>query len=143
MMVQINWTLKSQALANMQVQWRPKSAGKWHPFQWEAIPPVSDGRGPQSGALLGEQNWRLHACVAGRPSGPLAAVPKNSLQTGGPGTRGRCAVPLHAAEHSPMRKKIRMTGDDTQGGVGKKDRSTWCRYPIVVAQWIHHTSSVL
>ena len=36
-MVQINWTLKTQALANMQVQWRPKSAGKWHPFQWEAI----------------------------------------------------------------------------------------------------------
>ena len=36
-MVQINWTLKTQALVNMQVQWRPKSAGKWHPFQWEAI----------------------------------------------------------------------------------------------------------
>ena len=36
-----------------------------------------------------------------------------------------------------------MTGDDTQGGVGKNDWSTWCRYPIVVAQWIHHTSSVL
>ena len=36
-MVQINLTLKSQAVANMQVQWRPKSAGKWHPFQWEAI----------------------------------------------------------------------------------------------------------
>ena len=42
-----------------------------------------------------------------------------------------------------MRKKIRMMGDDTQGGVGKKEWSTWCRYPIVVAQWIHHTSSVL
>ena len=36
-MVEINWTLKTQALANMQVQWRPKSARKWHPFQWEAI----------------------------------------------------------------------------------------------------------
>ena len=36
-MVQINWTLKTQALANMQVQWRPKSVGKWHPSQWEAI----------------------------------------------------------------------------------------------------------
>ena len=22
---------------NMQIEWRPKSAGKWHPFQWEAI----------------------------------------------------------------------------------------------------------
>ena len=45
-----------------------------------------------------------------------------------------------------MRKKIRMTGDDTHGGgggVGKKDWSTWCGYPIVVAQWIHHTSFVL
>ena len=35
-MVQINWNLKTQALTNMQIQWRPKSAGKWHPFQWEA-----------------------------------------------------------------------------------------------------------
>ena len=26
-----------EVMANMQVQWRPKSAGKWHPFQWEAI----------------------------------------------------------------------------------------------------------
>ena len=24
--------LKTQALTNMQVQWRPKSAGKWHPL---------------------------------------------------------------------------------------------------------------
>ena len=41
----INWTLKSQALATMQVQWRPKSASKWHPFQWEAIPhcPTAEG----------------------------------------------------------------------------------------------------
>ena len=77
-------------------------------------PPLTDGRGTQSGALLGKQNWRLRACVAGRPSGPLAAVPKNALQAGGPGARGRCAVPLHAAEHTPMRKKIRMTGGDTQ-----------------------------
>ena len=36
-MVEINWTLKTQALTNMQIQWQPKSAGKWHPFQWEAI----------------------------------------------------------------------------------------------------------
>ena len=32
-MVQINWTLKTQALTNMQIQWRPNSAGKWHLFQ--------------------------------------------------------------------------------------------------------------
>ena len=31
-MVQINWTLKTEALTNMPVQWRPKGAGKWHPF---------------------------------------------------------------------------------------------------------------
>ena len=36
-MVQINWILKTGALTNMQIEWRPKSAGKWHPFQWEAI----------------------------------------------------------------------------------------------------------
>ena len=43
-----------------------------------------------------------------------------------------------------MRKKIRMTGDDTHGGgVGKKDWSMWWKHPIVVAQWIHPTSSFL
>ena len=36
-MVQINWTLKTRALTNVHIEWRPKSAGKWHPFQWEAI----------------------------------------------------------------------------------------------------------
>ena len=36
-MFQINWTLKTQALTNMQVQWRTKSGGKWHPLQCEAI----------------------------------------------------------------------------------------------------------
>ena len=36
-MVQINRTLKTQALTNMQVQCLLKSAGKWHPFQGEAI----------------------------------------------------------------------------------------------------------
>ena len=36
-MVQINRTPNTHVLTNMQVQWRPKSAGKWHPFQWEAI----------------------------------------------------------------------------------------------------------
>ena len=36
-MVQTNWTLKTQALTNMEIEWRPKSAAKWHPFQWGAI----------------------------------------------------------------------------------------------------------
>ena len=35
-MVQINWSLKSRALTDMQTEWRPTSAGKWHPFKWEA-----------------------------------------------------------------------------------------------------------
>ena len=50
-MVQIKWTLKSQALANMQVKWRPKSASKWHPFQWEAILhcPTAEGGTGSSG----------------------------------------------------------------------------------------------
>ena len=117
-MVQINWTLKTQALANMRVLATQKCS-QVAPVPVGGDPPLSDGRGTQSGALLSEQNWRLHACVAGGPSGPLEAVPENALQAGGPGTRGRCAVPLHAAEHTPMRKEICMTGDDTQGGVGQ------------------------
>ena len=65
-MVQITWTLKTQALTNMQVQWRPKSVGKWHPLGGD--PPLFDGRGPQSGALLCQQKWRLHAFVGDGPS---------------------------------------------------------------------------
>ena len=66
-MVQINWTLKSQALANMQVQWRPKSAGKWHPFQWEAILhcPTAEGQRavPSSVSRTGDC---MHVWLAGR-----------------------------------------------------------------------------
>ena len=65
--VQINWTLKTQALTNMQVQWRPKSAGKWHPFQWEAILQCPTAEGHRA-VPPSEQNWRLPACVAGGPS---------------------------------------------------------------------------
>ena len=66
-MVQINWTLKTQALANMQVQWRPKSAGKWHPFQWEAIlhcPTVEGHRAvPSSVSRTGDC---MHVWLTGR-----------------------------------------------------------------------------
>ena len=66
-MVQINWTLKSQALANMQVQWRPKSAGKWHPFRWEAILhcPTAEGHKavPSSVSRTGDC---MHVWLAGR-----------------------------------------------------------------------------
>ena len=66
-MVQINWTLKSQAVANMQVQWRPKSAGKWHPFQWEAILhcPTAEGHRavPSSVSRTGDC---MHVWLAGR-----------------------------------------------------------------------------
>ena len=51
-MVQINWTLKTRALTNMQIEWRPKSAGKWHPMGGN--PPLPNSRGPQSGAFLCE-----------------------------------------------------------------------------------------
>ena len=131
-MVQINWTLKTQALANMQVQWRSKSAGKWHPFQWEAILHCPTAKGhravPSSVSRTGDC---MHVWLAS-PGGPLEAVPKNALQAGGPGTRGRCPVPLHAAEHTPMRKEICMTGGDTQ-----------VTHPIVIAHWINRTSSVV
>ena len=66
-MVQINWTLKTQALANMQVQWRPKSAGKWHPFQWEAILhcPTAEGHRavPSSVSRTGDC---MHVWLTGR-----------------------------------------------------------------------------
>ena len=66
-MVQISCTLKTQALANMQVQWRPKSAGKWHPFQWEAILhcPMSEGHiaVPSSVSRIGDC---MHVWLAGR-----------------------------------------------------------------------------
>ena len=115
-MVQINCTLKTQALANMQVQWRFKSEGKWHPFQLEAILHCPTAEGHRA-VPSSEQNWRLHACVAGGPSPPLEAVLENALQAGSPGTRGCCAVPLHAAQHTSMRKAICFTVDYTQGGV--------------------------
>ena len=66
-MVQINWTLKTQALTNMQVQWRPQSAGKWHPFQWEAILhyPTAEGHRavPSSVSRTGDC---MHVWLAGR-----------------------------------------------------------------------------
>ena len=63
-MVQINWTLKTQALTKMQRQRRPKSAGKWHPFQWEAILhcPTAEGH------RVAPTSRRRHACVADGPS---------------------------------------------------------------------------
>ena len=36
-MVQVNRTLKTQALPNMQIEWRSKGAGNWHAFRWGAI----------------------------------------------------------------------------------------------------------
>ena len=34
---QMTWTPGKVTGTNMQIEWRPKSVGKWHPFQWEAI----------------------------------------------------------------------------------------------------------
>ena len=67
-MVQINWTLKTHALTNMQIQWRPKSAGKWHPFQWEAILHCPTAEGHRAVPSSVGRKWRLSACVADRPS---------------------------------------------------------------------------
>ena len=64
-MVQINWTLKTQALSNMQATQKCRQVA---PVLVGGDPPLSDGRGTQSGALLCEQKWRLHACVADGPS---------------------------------------------------------------------------
>ena len=66
-MVQINWTLKTRALTNMQIEWRPKSVGKWHPFQWEAILhcPTAEGHRavPSSVSRNGDC---LHVWLTGR-----------------------------------------------------------------------------
>ena len=66
-MVQINWTLKTRALTNMQIEWRPKSAGTWHPFQWEAILhcPTAEGHRavPRSVSRNGDC---LHVWLTGR-----------------------------------------------------------------------------
>ena len=118
-MVQINWTLKSQALANMQVQWRPKSAGEWHPYQWEAILhcPTAEGHRavPSSVSRTGDC---VHVWLAGRAD-LLRLFQRTLFRQADPVPGGRCAVPLHAAEHTPMRKTICLTGDDPQGGVGQ------------------------
>ena len=66
-MVQLNWTLKTRALTNMQIEWQPKSVGKWHPFQWEAILhcPTAEGHkgGPSSVSRNGDC---LHVWLTGR-----------------------------------------------------------------------------
>ena len=66
-MVQINWTLKTQALTNMQVQWRPKSASKWHPSQWEAILDCSTAEGHRAVPSFVSRNGDcLHVWLTGR-----------------------------------------------------------------------------
>ena len=66
-MVQINWTLKTQAVTNMQIQWRPKSAGKWHPFQWEAILHCPTAEGHRAVPSFVSRNGDcLHVWLTGR-----------------------------------------------------------------------------
>ena len=65
--VQINWTLKTRALTNMQIEWRPKSAGKWHPFQWEAILQCPTAEGHRVVPSLVSRNGDcLHVWLTGR-----------------------------------------------------------------------------
>ena len=111
-MVQITWTLKTRALTKMQVRWRQVAS-----VPVGGDPPLSDGRGTQSGDFLCEQKWRLPACVADGPSSSLKAVPKNGLQANRAGIRRHCTGSLHAAEHTAMRTAIYLTGDSKQGGV--------------------------
>ena len=40
--LQIIRTLKTRALTNKHIECRPKSASKWHPFQWEALSRQTD-----------------------------------------------------------------------------------------------------
>ena len=66
-MVQINWTLKTQAVTNMEVHWRLKSACKWHPFQWEAILhcPTAEGH-KEVPSCVSRNGDRLHVWLTGR-----------------------------------------------------------------------------
>ena len=61
MMVQSSWTLKTRPVTNMQIEWGPKSARKWYPFQWEALlhyPTVDGHRAVQSS--VSRNGDRLH-----------------------------------------------------------------------------------
>ena len=108
-MVQINWTLKTRAVTNMQIEWRPKSAGKWHLFQWEAILhcPTAEGHRvvPSSVSRNGDC---LHVW--------LKVVSENAVKANGPSNGGRCTVPLHIAEHTAMRTAICLKGASKQRG---------------------------
>ena len=66
-MVQVNRTLKTQALTKMQGQWRPKSAGKWHPFQWEAILHCPTAEGQRAVPSFVSRNGDcMHVWLTGR-----------------------------------------------------------------------------
>ena len=66
-MVQINWTLKTRAVTNMQIEWRPKSAGKRHPFQWEVILhcPTAEGHRVVPSSVSRNGDW-LHVWLTGQ-----------------------------------------------------------------------------
>ena len=85
-MVQITYTLKTRALTNMQIEWRPKSAGKWHPFQWEAIVhcPTAEGHRvvPSSVSRNGDC---LHVWLTGRAD-PIRLFQKTLFRQANPVT---------------------------------------------------------
>ena len=58
---------EDSALTNMQIEWRPKSGDKWHPFQWEAILRCPTAKGhravPSSVSRNGDS---LHMWLTGR-----------------------------------------------------------------------------
>ena len=100
----------------MQIEWRPKSAGKWHPFQWEAILycPTAQGHRvvPSSVSRNGDC---LHVWLTGRAD---KAISESALKAGKPGHRGRCKVTLHAVEHGAPRTAVRLSSMGKQRGGG-------------------------
>ena len=105
-MVQINWTLKTRAMTNMQIEWRPKRAGKWHPFQWEAILHCTTAEGHRAVPSFVSRNGdRPHVWLTGRAD-LIRLFKKTALQANGPGNGGHCTVPLHVAKHTAVRTAI-------------------------------------
>ena len=51
-------------------------------------------------------------------SGPDKAISENTLPASKPGHRGRCTVPLHAAEHAAVRTAVRLSYTGKQRGGG-------------------------
>ena len=113
-MVQINRTLKTWALTNMQIEWRPKSAGKWHPFQWEAILHCPTAQGHRAVPSSVSRNGDcLHVWLTGRAD--LRRLFQKTLFREANPVIGDT---VHVAEHTGMRTAICLSGAGKQRGGG-------------------------